>query len=268
MLLLLVMTGILTGCSRWNLVWSDEFSGTSGSSLDPSKWVFDTGGQGWGNQELEYYTDKSQNASLDGGGNLVITAQQEADPATSGLSCWYGPCKYTSARITTGKQFDFTYGRVEARIKLPAGKGIWPAFWLLGADCSKVGYPACGEIDIMEENGGNSSIIHATVHGPGNSGPYSIENKLILAPGSNFPGEYHLFAVDWKPDSIQWYYDGRLYAELTKSQLPDGDQWVFDHPFVIILNLAVGGTWLGNPDQSTHFPKQMYVDYVRVYEMK
>ncbi|MEO8576369.1 MAG: glycoside hydrolase family 16 protein [Gemmatimonadales bacterium] len=249
--------------AEWTLVWSDDFTGPAGSAVDGTKWVAETGGQGWGNQEKEYYTSGTANAALDGDGKLVITAR--AEPANSSLSCWYGACKYTSARLLTKAKFEPTYGRFEARIKIPGGQGIWPAFWMLGANIDGVGWPRCGEIDIMENIGREPNMVHGTVHGPGYSGGSGISASYQLATES-FADGYHVFVVEWTAGEIRWLVDDKEYSRTTTASLPVGASWVFDHPFFLIMNVAVGGAWPGDPDGSTIFPQQMLVDYVRVYK--
>jgi beta-glucanase (GH16 family) len=248
----------------WKLVWSDEFDGLTGSAPDPKKWTYNVGGEGWGNQEHEYYTDKTGNAALDGSGALVITALKIDDPAGGSLKCWYGPCKYTSARLLTKGLYEFTYGRVEARIKIPFGQGIWPAFWMLGNDIDTANWPKCGEIDILENIGKEPSIAHGTLHGPGYSGGSSIGAGYTLDKGK-FADDFHVYSIEWEKDVIRWYIDGNLYHTVTPKKLY-GAEWVFDHPFFIILNVAVGGSWPGYPDDTTTFPQTMGVDYVRVYQ--
>jgi len=246
--------------TNYKLVWSDEFSGPDGSSPDSSKWTYDIGGNGWGNNELENYTNRTQNAQIKGG-NLVITAQQEAYTGADGVTR-----NYTSARLKTQGLFSQAYGRFEARIKVPAGQGMWPAFWMLGNDITSVGWPKCGEIDIMENIGKEPATVHGSLHGPSTSGPTSdLSAPFSLPAGQNFAGDFHLYAVEWEPGTIRFYVDTNLYATFTSSQWPAGGAWVFDHPFFIILNVAVGGSWPGSPDSTTVFPQQMLVDYVRVY---
>mgnify|MGYP000844630367 FL=1 len=248
----------------WALVWNDEFDGPAGSAPDAAKWGYDIGGEGWGNQEWEYYSDRPENAALDGAGNLTITARAVEDPA--GLECWYGACKFTSARLLTQDMFTFTYGRVEARLKIPFGQGIWPAFWMLGADIPAAGWPECGEVDIMENIGREPALVHGTVHGPGFYGADGLSFPYALADGAAFADDFHLYAVEWEEAEIRWYVDGSLYGTVRKSQFPETYRWVFDHPFFIILNVAVGGGWPGYPDATTTFPQSMLVDYVRVYQ--
>ncbi|MEU4105076.1 family 16 glycosylhydrolase [Streptomyces tanashiensis] len=239
--------------------WSDEFDGASGRAPDAAKWTLETGGSGFGNHELQYYTQSTSNAALDGQGHLVITAKKNTD---TGLSCWYGPCQYTSARLNTARTFTQAYGRFEARIKIPRGQGIWPAFWMLGNDLGTVGWPNSGEIDIMENIGREPSTVHGTVHGPGYSGAGGLGSAYSLPGGHAFADDFHVFAVDWSPNSLVWSVDGITYKTLTPADT-GGNKWVFDHPFFIILNLAVGGDWPGSPDASTAFPQTMTVDYVR-----
>ncbi len=241
------------------LTWSDEFDGTAGTRPDPSKWTFDIGGKGWGNDELESYTSRQENAHLDGSGHLVIEAIRESFTGPDRI-----PRDFTSARLRTQGLFAQTYGRFEARMKLPAGQGIWPAFWLLGDDVGSVGWPACGEIDIMENIGREPATAHGTIHGPGYSGEDAIGSSYSLA-GKALADDFHVFAVEWEPAAIRWYVDDVLFETRTPAHLPRGAHWAYDHPFFVILNLAVGGKWPGAPDATTRFPQRLLVDYVRVY---
>lgn len=245
----------------WTLSWSDEFDGAPGAAVDGSKWVAETGGQGWGNQEREYYTPGTANAALDGSGHLVITAR--AEPSNSPYSCWYGTCRYTSARLLTKTKFEPTFGRFEARIRIPRGQGLWPAFWMLGADIDQVGWPRCGEIDVMENIGREPFTVHGTMHGPGYSGGNGIGGSFITT--TTFADDFHVFTVEWTTDDIRWFVDDKQYRQNSRGDLPSGAAWVFDHPFFLLLNVAVGGAWPGDPDATTLFPQQMLVDYVRVY---
>jgi len=242
---------------NWVLSWSDEFGGTNGSSPDSSKWTFDLGGGGWGNNELETYTARTQNAQIQDG-NLVITARQETYTGSDGITR-----NYTSARLKTKGLFSQMNGRFEARIKIPSGKGIWPAFWMLGSDIDSNAWPTCGEIDIMENIGGLP--IFGTLHGPGYSGGSGLSASTTLSAGK-FSDDYHVYAVEWEGTTIRFYMDNLLYATRTSADIPAGSAWVFDHPFFLILNLAVGGNWPGSPDGTTAFPQQMLVDYVKVYQ--
>lgn len=241
--------------SPWTLVWHDEFSKPAGTPPDPSKWTPDTGGNGWGDKQLEYNTD-NQNVYQDGRGNLILEARK-GNP--EGLQCWYGSCQYTSARITTSGHFTFTYGLIEARIKIPYGQGLWPAFWLLGNNCDTVGWPTCGEIDIMETTGRELATNHGSVHGPESfTGPYPL-------PHGTFADDFHIFALQWDPNYLYFFVDGIRYFTLDKATLTKQQDWVYNHPFEIILDVAVGGENPGNPDATTVFPQKMYVSYVRVY---
>ena len=243
------------------LSWSDEFSAANGSSPDASKWVMETGGNGWGNNELESYTNRTQNAHVQDG-NLVITAIQETYTGSDGITR-----QYTSARLKSMGLFEQKYGRFEARIKITQGQGMWPAFWMLGNNIGQVGWPGCGEIDIMENIGKEPTKVHGSMHGPGYSGSSGLTGTYTL-PSGNFADDFHIFAVEWEPSVVRFYVDGNLYETRTPADLPAGKTWVFDHPFFILLNVAVGGDWPGNPDQTTVFPQSMLVDYVRVYMKK
>ena len=240
-----------------NLVWSDEFNGTS---LDATNWTLETGGGGFGNNELEYYTN-GQNLTFTGS-EMIINARQE-NPA--GYSCWYGACTYTSSRMKTAGKREFTYGRIEARIQIPYSQGLWPAFWMLGNNIGTAGWPGSGEMDIMENIGKEPSTVHGTVHGPNYSGSNGIGGPYTL-PSGQLHDTYHVYAVEWEANVIRWYVDNTLYFTLTKSTVETHGQWVFDHPNFIIMNVAVGGAWPGNPDGTTIMPQQMKVDYVRVYQ--
>ncbi|HZR39231.1 MAG TPA: glycoside hydrolase family 16 protein [Ktedonobacteraceae bacterium] len=237
------------------LVWSDEFDGASGTPPDSSKWSPRVGGGGWGNKQLDYDTD-NQNVYQDGQGNLVIEARK-GNP--TGLQCWYGACQYTSAQISTKGHFSFTYGLLEARMKIPRGHGLWTAFWLLGNNCDSVGWPTCGEVDIMENIGDEPAIAHATIHGPGYfDGAYHLNSGALA-------DDFHSYAVQWDPQHLYFLIDGKNYYTLDKATLKNQGDWVYDHPFSIILNVAVGGTWPGNPASTTIFPQKLYVSYIRLY---
>lgn len=240
--------------TSWALVWSDEFDGPAGTAPDPSVWVPDVGGDGWGNNQLEYDTDRVENASLDGQGRLAITAIRED----------YEGREYTSARLTTNGTFTHGYGRFEADIQLPAGAGLWPAFWLLGSDFDQVGWPDCGEVDIMEFKGEDPDTTHATVHGPGYSGAGGISEDLSLREGT-FADGFHTFAVDIDPEHLAFWVDDTRVHTVRPGDLPDGAAWVFDGEWFLILNLAVGGNFVEPPNEDTPFPATMLVDAVRVY---
>ncbi|MDH3215192.1 MAG: glycoside hydrolase family 16 protein [Candidatus Krumholzibacteria bacterium] len=238
----------------WQLVWQDEFEGPAGQSPDPARWRFDIGTD-WGNAQLEYDTERPVNVSLDGAGHLAITAREES----------YQGQAYTSGRINTYQFFAQARGRFEARIRLPVGQGIWPAFWLLGADFDTVGWPECGEIDIMEYRGQEPRILHGSIHGPGYSGGSAVTGRFELPGSAGLDADFHVFAVEWYGDRITWILDDIRYLTITPSDLPPGARWVFDHPFFVILNVAVGGNFVGPPNASTSFPQTMLVDWVRVF---
>lgn len=265
--LLLVLSSIATvvsaGCSAafsikptpipiqegWKLVWQDEFDG---KAIDPANWTYDLGGGGWGNGEAEYYTSRPENARVENG-SLIIEARQEK----------YEGSYYTSARLKTQGLHSFQYGRIEARLKVPAGAGLWPAFWMLGESFNGSNWPDCGEIDIMEYIGREPDLIMGTLHGPGYSGP--LGRTKWNRQKYNIADDFHTYAVEWDENEVRWYYDGSLYSTVTRNDLED-QKWVFDQPFFIILNLAVGGQLPGPVGLKTTFPAQLLVDYVRVYQ--
>jgi beta-glucanase (GH16 family) len=219
-----------------------------------------TNDSGFGNNEKEYYTPRPTNVRLEDG-NLVITAQKEKFTGPDGQTR-----EYTSGRLETHGHFDFTYGRVEARLKMPHGQGIWPAFWMLGSNFKHVPWPACGEIDTMENVGFEPSMVHGSLHGPGYFGGNPLSGTYTLPDGGKFSDDFHVFAVEWEPNEIRFYVDDKLFETQTAASVPPGGKWVFDHKHFIILNVAVGGYWPGQPDATTEFPTQMLVDYVRVYK--
>ena len=240
----------------WQLAWSDEFNQADGSSPASTNWNYDLGGGGWGNGELENYTARTNNARIVGG-QLVIEAKAES----------YGGNSYTSARLLTKGKWSWTYGRMEARIKIPRGQGIWPAFWMLGTNIDSVNWPTCGEIDIMENIGKTSDqgTTHGTIHGPGYSGGGGLSGTFTLPGGAALADGFHVFAVEWTTNQIQWFVDTNLYFTVTPASL-NGNTWVFTQPQYLLLNVAVGGGWPGYPDGTTIFPQQMLVEYVRVYK--
>jgi beta-glucanase (GH16 family) len=237
-----------------NLVMADEFN-TDGAP-NSEIWGFNigTGENGWGNNELQYYTDRTENVTIQNG-VLIITAKEEQ----------FNGSNYTSARLLTRGKFEQTYGRFEARIRLPFGKGLWPAFWLLGDDSNGTEiWPQIGEIDIMEYVGDKPTEIFGTVHGPGYSGGESISKSYELE-NDRFDTGFHVFGIEWGPDYINYYVDDVLYNQITPEDVPG--EWVFNRgPFYIILNVAVGGALPGSPNEETIFPQTMLVDYVRVYK--
>ncbi len=238
------------------LVMQDEFD--IDGAPDSTIWTYDLGmgnsdtGAGWGNNELQSYTNRTENVKVENG-YLLITAKKES----------FNGASYTSARLTTKGLFEQAYGRFEARIRLPYGQGIWPAFWLLGANCDDVTWPQCGEIDIMEYRGQEPTKVLGSVHGPGYSGANAITKSYSLL-NDRFDTGFHIFGIEWGPDYINYYVDDVLYNQITPSNVKG--EWVFDHPFYIIINLAVGGNFVGAPNSETVLPQTMLVDYVRVYK--
>lgn len=247
----------------WQQVFLDDFNGPAGSSPDAMSWTEEVNGKP-DNAEEEYYTNRPSNVALDGNGNLVIQALSEHYAYATGL---VSTQPYTSGRIDTQGHVETTYGRIEARIKLPAGKGMWPAFWLLGDNISTVGWPACGELDILEEAGSDPSTVNGSMHAPGYSGTGALTAAYTLESGT-FADDYHVFALEWTADGMRWSVDGHIYHTRTKAGMASiGKTWIFDHPVYVILNLAVGGMYDGNPDSSTQFPSQMLVDYVKISKL-
>ncbi|WP_299336292.1 glycoside hydrolase family 16 protein [uncultured Psychroserpens sp.] len=256
-----------------NLIMQDEFD--VDGAPDSSMWTYDIGDgtaqglpAGWGNNELQYYTDRSENVTVENG-LLVLTAREEA----------FEGANYTSARLTTQGLFEQQYGRFEARIKLPTGKGVWPAFWLLGNDCDQNPWPQCGEIDIMEYLGDGPTITFGSAHGPGYNGEFSVSKEYEIE-NDRFDEGFHIFGIEWGPDYINYYVDGDLYQTITPGVVAqqaedvedefinapeNAGEWVFNRPFYIIINMAVGGNLPGSPNAETVFPQRMLVDYVRVY---
>lgn len=234
----------------WELVWQDEFEG---DDINLDYWTHEIGGNGWGNAEAQYYSNDAKNSFIEDG-YLVIQALEEK----------VGGKLYSSARLITRDKVEVAYGRVEARIQIPYGEGIWPAFWMLGNNLGRKGWPDAGEIDIMENIGREPAMIHGTVHGPGYAGGDGVGGSKRLSGGGRYADEFHIFAIEWEEEEIRWYMDEQMYFKITPAAVP-GD-WVYDHPFYIILNVAVGGRWPGYPDDTTTFPQTMKVDYVRVYE--
>jgi beta-glucanase (GH16 family) len=243
----------------WTLTWSDEFDGPDGSAVDPTKWTHDVGGTGWGNQEREYYTDGSQNA-VQQGGYLVVTATPDG---ASQYTCWYGTCLYTSSRLKTQGLFAQQYGRFETRARLPFGQGLWPAIWMLGSNIDTVSWPACGEIDFLETVGSDITENHGSLHAPS----FNPTATYPLPNGEKLSDAFHTFAIEWAPDVVSFYVDDNLYETRTPADLGDsGGTWEFEHPFFLLVNVAVGGTWPGDPDSTTTFPQTLQVDWIRVYE--
>lgn len=245
---------------HWKLIWSDEFNGPNGAPPDAQKWTIVSGGSGFGNSELESYTGRPENVHQENG-NLVITARKEQFTGVDAIAR-----QYTSARLQTKDHFEPLYGRIEARIKIPAGKGLWAAFWMLGSDFDTKGWPAAGEVDIMENVGIEPGTVHGTLHGPLYSGGDALTGSYELPGEQRFSDAFHRYAIEWEPGVIRFYVDDELYETQNRGNLPAYKHWAFDHPFYLLLNLAVGGVWPGPPDAETSFPATMLVDYVRVYQ--
>lgn len=231
------------------LVWSDEFNG---EEIDPQCWTYDLGNHGWGNQELQNYTSSSENSYV-AGGHLFIEAKE------SGSS-------YTSARLKSIGLKEFQYGRIDVRAVLPYGQGIWPAIWMLGHDFPTVGWPACGEIDIMELIGSSPHAVHGTIHyGSGWEQHQFTGGSTYLPFGDSFANEFHVFSIDWDENGITWYVDDEEFYSVDNN-VTGGQPYPFNDEFFFILNVAVGGQWPGYPDDTTQFPQYMAVDYVRVFQ--
>ena len=242
---------------NWAIVWQDEFEGPEGQAPDKARWTREVGGDGWGNKELQYYTDSTNNAALDGAGNLLITARRESLMGNA----------YTSGRLTTKGIFQQAYGRFEARMKLASGVGMWPAFWMMGGNIDQVGWPGAGEIDIMEQRGYDLRGVSGSLHGPDASGkdaPISYAGQSPDDVNTNF----HDYAIEWDPGSVVFLLDDAPYAQITTASLPINVRWVYDHPFFLIVNLAVGGVFGGDPNASTVMPQSIAIDYVRVSARK
>ena len=243
----------------YSLAWAEEFDGPAGTPASPRTWRAETGGHGWGNSELQYYTAETANAALDGASHLAVTVRR-SDPQRATTD--YDGCHYTSARLNTKNLKSFRYGLIRAKIKLPRGRGIWPALWMLGTSIDQAEWPGCGEIDVMENFGTSPSVVHGTVHGPGYSGATGITASLDT--GSPLADDFHIYSVCWEPDRIRWYADQALYHTVTPADL-QGRPWVFDNDFYLLVNVAVGGHPSAPPDSSTVFPQAMLIDYIRVY---
>lgn len=237
-------------------LWQEEFNGKAGKAPNSKFFKFNLGGGGWGNSEEQYYVNTRKTSATDGNGKMVFTATKISYESPS--SDVYFPHKFKSARIYTKGKVSFKYGRMEARIKLPAGVGTWPAFWMLGTDISSNTWPDCGEIDIMEARGSLPETTFGTIHGPNYSGGGGISGGWTL--DTSLAEGYHVYAIAWKPNSIEWYIDDVLFHSVTKEQVP-GD-WVFNKRFFLILNLAMGGLFTGEIDPSINQTK-MYIDWVR-----
>ena len=240
-----------TSYSGYHLVWSDEFNE---KQLNQNEWNYETGGNGWGNNELEYYTSRPQNVFLSSG-NLIIEARKEN----------YSGNYYTSARITTQGKEEFTYGRIDIRAKLPVATGMWPALWMLGSNISAVGWPECGETDIMELIGKNAKQVIGSLHWKKSDGTVGTFNNAYSLTSEDFSQHFHVFSLTWSKDSLQISVDSVTYVKASRQDISNGI-YPFDNPSFFIFNVAVGGNWPGPPDESTQFPQRMFVDYVRVFQ--
>ncbi|MFN8167242.1 MAG: glycoside hydrolase family 16 protein [Candidatus Nanopelagicales bacterium] len=245
--------------TTYRLTWSDSFgSRRAGAPPSRARWVPDVGGHGWGNQQLEYDSADARNAHVDGRGHLVLAAVRDGGRHT----CWYGPCRWSSARLTTRGTFSQRYGRFAARMKVPCGAGLWPAFWALGTDVGTVGWPRSGEIDVMEVIGRDPSTVHGTVHGPGYSGGDGVTGRRTTS--APLCRAFHVYEATWSSSRIDFALDGRVYSSATPASVA-GRDWVFRHRFFLLLDLAVGGGWPGSPTSATRFPARLVVDWVRAY---
>jgi beta-glucanase (GH16 family) len=238
----------------WTVVWQDEFEGPAGTPPDPTRWNHETGEDMWAPKELQHYTDSTNNAALDGEGHLVITGRQEPT----------GTKMYSSARLNTKDLFERTYGRFEARMRSGKGRGLWPAFWMLGNDLDEAGWPSAGEIDIMEQRGSELRSNYGSLHGPGYSGTVDVYTAHIGAVSDGTDTSFHDYAVEWDPGNVIFLIDNVPYFQLTPARRPPYARWVWDHPFFMILNLAIGGDFAGPPDALTVFPQSITIDWVRV----
>jgi beta-glucanase (GH16 family) len=250
------------GSSKWSLlIWSDNFDGPAGASPNSKKWSFDTGGGGWGNEELESYTSRPANAELDGRGHLVITAHAETHTGRDGVTRGY-----TSARLQTLNEFRFKYGLVEARIKVPAGDGLISQFWALGSEAyeSSAAWPGSGEIDTMEVRGSQPHVVEGTIHGPWRWAPHGVSASLRTP--TSLASSFEVYGMEWSPERISFILDGSVYKTITPAALPTGAAWPFKHPYFLLMDLAIGGEWAGSPSRTTLFPARMVVDWVRVWQ--
>ncbi len=265
-------TAIAAPKKSMKLLWSDEFNGKQGSKPSPKNWSLEIGGGGWGNSERQFYTDKAANVSMNGAGKLVITATRISndygdivgtDPTTEGILNRCSECQFTSARMKSARKVSFMYGRMEARIKLPAGVGTWPAFWMLGGDLlDGVSWPECGEIDIMEFRGDMTDRSTSAIHGPSTPPGSGLSSAFLsYTPLSD---DYHVFAIEWKKNSIDFIVDGRVHGTVSAADM-NGGRWVFNQKFFLILNLAIGGTYAGEEIDPEMNQAQLMVDYIRYY---
>ncbi len=246
-----------TGLASAKPIWADEFNGRAGRAPSASRWHHDLGASGWGNSELQRYTASKRNAHLDGHGRLVITARRKAGGSTA-------VGDYSSARLTTKAHFSFLYGSVAMRAKLPAGRGLWPAFWMLGAGFPDLDWPFCGEIDVMENIGSHPRRVYGTVHGPGMTSDVGIGGSHTAT--KRLSSGYHVYAVKWQTDKITFLFDGVAYSTVLRSSFLEGQTWAFDQQMFLLVNLAVGGEFPGMPSRRTAFPARLQIDWIRVWD--
>ena len=258
LLLLILGAGVLPATpklNQWRLVWADEFE--YNGLPDPAKWRYDVGGHGWGNKELQYYTERRKENARVENGSLIIEARKDG---------WEGH-EYTSARLVSKGKGDWTYGRFEARAKLPSGRGTWPAIWMLPTGWEYGSWPNSGEIDIMELLGHEPNVVHGTLHYGDRQKRHQSKGQSFKLEKGTFADDFHVFRLDWEPKQVRWYVDGKLYQTQSEWHTRDAPfPAPFDQRFHLILNVAVGGNWPGNPDEKTQFPQAMVVDWVRVYQ--
>lgn len=236
----------------WTKIWADEFDGPN---INSNYWTHELGNHGWGNQELQNYTDSPDNSFISDG-KLIIEAKEENSNGSN----------YSSARMITADKFEFAFGRVDVRAKLPEGQGIWPAIWMLGANFFDSGWPSCGEIDIMELVGHQPNIVHGTAHwGIDNDNHKYSGSSKVLGGGEKYSEKFHVFSIIWEPNLIRFLVDDDPYFTITPGSM-QGQPYPFNQEFFFIVNIAVGGQWPGSPDASTQFPQQMIIDYMRVFQ--
>jgi beta-glucanase (GH16 family) len=235
----------------YTLQWSDEFNDTK---INTNNWGYDIGGNGWGNNELQYYTDKPDNSYLSGG-RLVIEAKSEK----------IGNNNYTSARMLSKGKQEFKYGRIDIRAKVPTGQGVWPALWMLGSNISTESWPACGEIDIMEVVGKEPKNLYGTLHWGNKGAPSTSSSGKTTVSDATIGDKFHVYTIIWDDKEINWFFDDVAFHKVTRSQV-NANIYPFDSPFFLLMNVAIGGNWPGNPDGTTTFPQRMFVDYVRVFK--
>jgi beta-glucanase (GH16 family) len=244
----------ITSGDHQRLLWHDEFNGRSGTVPNSSKWATIVGAARH-NQELEYYSHSPANVSLNGRGALAITVRHQSR----------GGRQYTSGRLETLGRFHVQYGRIQARIRFPSGVGLWPAFYMLGTNYPRVGWPESGELDMMEFQGQRPTRLVGTIHGPTTDGATGWQKNAFAYSSRPFNQRFHVYGINWTRNKVVFTLDGKTYGTVTRSELHPGDRWVFNRPFFLVMDVAVGGYWVGPPNSTTRFPAKMLVDWVRVY---